>query len=130
MNTTATTARQRRAHRRNLRATLRRRAAETRLVSSVRRRPRSLTTVCLAAGVDRQAASGTANGLRTVAKRLGLTPAQTARTRRTVHGGRAHQTRTVTRWTLGQVQTLIRAYRPRKPEYKAAVARLTALCAN
>lgn len=122
------TPRERRAHRRNLRATLRRRAAETRLVTSVRRRPRSLTTVCLAAGVDRDTAWGTANGLRSVAKRLALTPAQTARTRRTVHGGRAHHTHTVHRWTLGQVQTLIRSYRPRKPEYQAAVARLAALC--
>jgi len=120
--------RERRAHRRSLAARLRRRAAETRLVASVRRRPRSLTTLCLAAGVDRQAASGTANGLRTVAKRLGLTPAQTARTRRTVHGGRHHQTHNVSRYTLGQVQVLIRAYRPRKPEYRAAVDRLAALC--
>ncbi|WP_461712377.1 hypothetical protein [Streptomyces sp. DSM 41013] len=126
MNTT--TARERRAHRRTLRATLRRRATETRLVASVRRRPRSLTTVCLAAGVDRDTAWGAANGLRSVAKRIGLTPAQTARTRRTVHGGRHHHTHTVHRWTLGQVQTLIRAYRPRKPEYKAAVARLATLC--
>ena len=43
-------------------------------------------------------------------------------------GGRAHQTHNVTRWTLGQVQVLIRAYKPRKPEYRAAVARLAALC--
>ena len=124
----ATTSRTRRATRRTLRARLRTRAAQHRLVASVRRRPRSLTTVCLAAGVDREAASGTANGLRSVAKRLALTPATTARTRRTVHGGRHHQTHTVTRWTLGQVQVLIRAYKPRKPEYKAAVARLAALC--
>jgi hypothetical protein len=127
MNTT-TTARERRARRRALRATIRTRAAQHRLVASVRRRPRSLTTVCLAAGVDRTTASGTANGLRSVAKRLALVPAQTARTRRTVHGGRAHQTHTVTRWTLGQVRVLIRAYRPRKPEYRAAVTRIAALC--
>lgn len=122
------TTRERRNHRRALRATLRRRAAETRLVASVRRRPRSLTTVAIAAGVDRQAATGTANGLRSVAKRLGITPAQTARTRRTVSGGRAHQTHTVSRWTLGQVQLLIRAYKPRKPEYRAAVDRIARLC--
>jgi len=51
-----------------------------------------------------------------------------ASVRRTVHGGRAHQTHTVTRWTLGQVRVLIRAYRPRKPEYRAAVTRIAALC--
>jgi len=122
------TPRARRAHRRTLRATVRTRAAQHRLVASVRRRPRSLTTVCLAAGVDRATATGTANGLRSVAKRLALTPAAVARTRRTVAGGRAHQTHTVTRWTLGQVQVLIRAYRPRKPEYRAAVTRLASLC--
>ncbi|WP_399559030.1 hypothetical protein OIA45_49160 (plasmid) [Streptomyces chartreusis] len=122
------TTRERRTHRRNLRAELRRRSAATRLAASVHRRPRSLTTIGLAAGVDRTTASGTANGLRSVAKRLGLAPAQTARTRRTVHGGRAHRSHTVSRYTLGQVRTLIRAYRPRKPEYRAAVDRIAALC--
>ncbi|MFF2168154.1 hypothetical protein ACFVWP_46990 [Streptomyces sp. NPDC058175] len=123
------TTRERRALRRSLRATLRHRCAETRLAASVRRRPRSLTTVAIAAGIDRATASGTANGLRTVAKRLGIVPAQTARTRRTVHGGRAHQTHNVSRYTLGQVQVLIRAYRPRKPEYRVAVDRIARLCA-
>lgn len=122
------TPRQRRARRRALRAEVRRRAAAHRLAASVRRRPRSLTTVCLAAGVDRTTAAGTANGLRSVAKRIGLAPAETARTRRTVHGGRARRTHTVSRYTLGQVRILIRAYRPRKPEYRAAVDRLAALC--
>jgi hypothetical protein len=120
--------RARRAHRRALRATVRTRAAQHRLVASVRRRPRSLTTVCLAAGVDRTTASGTANGLRSVAKRIGVAPAQVARTRRTVAGGRAHHTHNVSRYTLGQVRVLIRSYRPRKPEYRAAVDRLAALC--
>ncbi|KPC70904.1 hypothetical protein ADL27_53325 [Streptomyces sp. NRRL F-6602] len=127
MNHSATP-RERRAHRRALRATLRTRAAQHRLVASVRRRPRSLTTVCLAAGVDRTTASGTANGLRTVAKRLNITPAAVARTRRTVNGGRAHCSHNVSRYTLGQVRVLIRAYRPRKPEYRAAVDRLAVLC--
>ena len=122
------TTRDRRAHRRTLRATLRRRAAENRLVSSVRRRPRSLATVAIAAGVDKGHASGVANGLRSVAKRIGVAPAQVARTRRTVAGGRAHRSHNVSRYTLGQVRLLIRAYRPRKPEYRAAVDRITALC--
>lgn len=122
------TTRERRAHRRSLRATLRRRCAENRLAASVRRRPRSLTTVAIAAGIDRATASGTANGLRTVAKRLGIIPAQTARTRRTVAGGRAHRSHNVSRYTLGQVQVLIRAYRPRKPAYQEAVTRIARLC--
>lgn len=123
------TTRERRTHRRELRAELRRRAAKTRLESSVRRRPRSLATIGIAAGVDRETASGTANGLRSVAKRLGIAPAQTARTRRTVHGGRAHRSHSVSRFTLGQVRILIRAYKPRKPEYVAAVDRIARLCA-
>ncbi|MET9762092.1 hypothetical protein ABZ016_24050 [Streptomyces sp. NPDC006372] len=117
----------RRATRRTLRAELRRRGAATRLASSCRRRPRSLATVAIAAGVDRTTAAGCANGLRSVAKRIGLTPAATARTRRTVAGGRAHRTHGVSHYTLGQVRMLIRAYKPRKPEYRAAVARIAAL---
>ncbi|MGW4757499.1 hypothetical protein [Streptomyces chartreusis] len=113
--------RERRTNRRTLRAELRRRTTAGRLAASCARRPRSLATVALAAGVDRETASGCANGLRTVAKRLGMTPAATARTRRTVAGGRARHTHTVSRYSLGQVARLTAAYRPRKPEYKAAV---------
>lgn len=119
--------RTRRANRRVLRSTLRVRAAGNRLTASCRRRPRSLATVAIAAGVTKDAAAGVANGLRSVAKRIGLTPAANARTRRTVAGGRAHQTRTVSRWTLAQVARLVAAYRPRKPEFVAAVALIAAL---
>lgn len=119
--------RTRRANRRTLRSTLRTRAAGNRLTASCRRRPRSLATVAIAAGVTKDAAAGVANGLRSVAKRLGLAPAATARTRRTVAGGRAHQTRTVTRWTLAQVARLVAAYKPRKPEFVAAVVLISAL---
>lgn len=117
---------ERRATRRALRATLRRRCASTRLTASCHRRPRSLATVAIAAGVDRDTAAGTANGLRSVAKRLGLTPAEQARTRRTVAGGRGRQTRTVARYTLTQVGTLLGSYKPRKPEYVHAVALIAA----
>ncbi|MEU6244801.1 hypothetical protein [Streptomyces sp. NPDC047024] len=115
------TARARRTTRRSLRLELRRRAAHNRLAASCRRRPRSLATVALAAGVAKDTATGVANGLRSVAKRLKLTPAATARTRRTVAGGRARKTRTVGHWTLDQVRTLLAAYRPRKTEFVAAV---------
>ncbi|MFJ9376800.1 hypothetical protein [Streptomyces sp. NPDC101455] len=121
--------REHRATRRVLRATLRRRCAATRLAASCYRRPRSLATVALAAGVDKDTASGCANGLRTVAKRCGITPAETARTRRTVAGGRARKTRTVAHYTLGQVCTLLGSYKPRKPEYVAAVALIAAFTA-
>ncbi|WP_020117536.1 hypothetical protein [Streptomyces canus] len=118
---------ERRAKRRSARTILRQRTAATRLVASVKRRPRSLATVAIAAGVDRDTASGIASGLRSVAKRIGVTPAQTARTRRTVNGGRARKTRTVFRYTLRQVARLLAAYRPRKQEFKAAVLAMTVL---
>ncbi|MEV6833629.1 hypothetical protein AB0N17_03700 [Streptomyces sp. NPDC051133] len=118
--------RERRANRRSLRAELRRRSAAQRLAASCRRRPRSLATVAIAAGVAKDTATGCANGLRSVAKRIGVTPAATARTRRTVAGGRAHRTHAVGRYSLGQVARLIAAYRPRKAEYVAAVALIAA----
>ncbi|WP_406507616.1 hypothetical protein [Streptomyces sp. NBC_00212] len=115
---------------RNRRAILRTRAAANRLASSCRRRPRSITTVAIAAGVDRDTAAGCANGLRSVAKRLGIAPAITARTRRTVCGGRAHQTHTVHRYTLRQVAQLVANYSPRRAEYRAAVVRIATLAAS
>jgi hypothetical protein len=85
--------------------------------------------VAIAAGVDRDTATGCANGLRSVAKRLGVEPAQTARTRRTACGGRARKTRTVYRYTLAQVRQLIAAYKPRKAAFVAAVTLIGALAA-
>ncbi|MFJ3229796.1 hypothetical protein [Streptomyces sp. NPDC086787] len=121
--------RERRATRRTLRAALHRRSAANRLAASCHRRPRSLATVAIAAGVAKDTVTGVTNGLRTVAKRIGLAPAATARTRRTVAGGRAHRTHAVSRWTLAQVARLVAAYRPRKTEYIAAVALITAFAA-
>lgn len=119
--------RDRRANRRALRTVLRTRAAGNRLASSCHRRPRSLATVALAAGVAKDTAAGVANGLRSVAKRIGLTPAATARTRRTVAGGRARKTRSVAHYTLTQIARLVAAYRPRKAEYIAAVTLISVL---
>ncbi|MFJ4623036.1 hypothetical protein [Streptomyces sp. NPDC088812] len=118
--------RARRTTRRTLRSELRRRSAATRLAASCHRRPRSLATVAVAAGVAKDTAAGIANGLRSVAKRLSLAPAATARTKRTVAGGRARRTHNVTRWTLRQICTLLAAYKPRKPEFKAAVVLIAA----
>lgn len=121
--------RERRTTRRSLRATIRRRSAETRLAASCRRRPRSLATIGLAAGVAKDTVTGIANGLRSVAKRIGLVPAARARARRTVAGGRARRTHTVSHYTLPQVCTLIAAYSPRKAEYRAAASRIAAFTA-
>lgn len=117
--------RERRATRRSLRATLRRRCTANRLVASCRRRPRSLATHLIAAGVDRDDIAGAASGLRSVAKRLGVVPAVTGRTHRTVHGGRSHATHNVYRYTAAQVARIVSAYRPRKAEYKVAAQMLT-----
>lgn len=123
----ALTPRQRRATRRTARQILRQRTATNRLIASVRRRPRSLATVALAAGVARDTAAGIAAGLRSVAKRLGVAPALTARTRRTVKGGRSRQTRNVYRYALAQVRQLVAAYSPRKAAYVAAASLIAAL---
>ena len=117
---------ERRAYRRALRAIVRDRSASTRLAASCRRRPRSLATVAIAAGVTKDVVPAVTNGLRSAAKRCDITPAQTARTRRTVAGGRADRTRSVGRYSLGQVARLVGSYKPRKPEYVAAVALIAA----
>ncbi|MFF4933548.1 hypothetical protein ACFY2H_32345 [Streptomyces griseofuscus] len=118
--------RTRRANRRILRARVTARAAAQRLAASCRRRPRSLATVAVASGVAKGTVTGVTNGLRSVAKRLGLAPAEQARTKRTVAGGRGHRIRAVAHWTLGQVRVLLAAYKPRKAEYVAAVALIAA----
>lgn len=129
MQKSAMPRRERRAHRRTFSSVLRSRRTENRLIASVRRRPRSLATVAIAAGVDKDTAQGVASGLRSVANRIGLAPAKTARTRRTVNGGRARRTRTVYRYTLAQVRRLLAAYAPRKAAFIAAVASIAALAA-
>jgi hypothetical protein len=120
------TRREHRATRRALRATLRRRCATTRLAASCHRRPRSLATVALAAGVSKDVVPGVTNGLRSVAKRCSVTPAATARTKRTVTRGHGRRSHSVSRWTLGQVARLVASYSPRKPEYRAATALIAA----
>jgi hypothetical protein len=81
---------------------------------------RSLATHAVAAGVDAETAAGVANGLRSVAKRLGMAPVKVDRTHRTTEG-RSPRLRKVNHFTADQVQALLRAYKPRKAEYKAAV---------
>ncbi|WP_051705188.1 hypothetical protein [Streptomyces sp. NRRL S-455] len=98
---------------------VRERAAATRFARSLRK-GRSLATHAIAAGVDAQVAAGVANGLRSVAKRIGMEPAKVARTHRTTEG-RAARLRKVNHFTAAQVQVLLRNYKPRKAEYKAAV---------
>lgn len=95
------------------------RAAATRFARSLIK-GRSLATHAVAAGVDAETAAGVANGLRSVAKRLGMAPAKVDRTHRTT-SGRSDRLRKVNHYSAAQVQTLLRAYKPRKAEYRAAV---------
>ena len=95
------------------------RSAATRFSRSLHR-GRSLATHAIAAGVEAETAAGVANGLRSVAKRLGIAPVKVARTHRTTEG-RAARLRKVNHFTAAQVDVLLRNYKPRKAEYKAAV---------
>lgn len=95
------------------------RAAATRFARSLVK-GRSLATHAVAAGVDAETATGVAGGLRSVAKRLGMAPVKVDRTHRTT-AGRAARLRKVNHFTAAQVQVLLRNYKPRKAEYKAAV---------
>lgn len=104
------------------RRTIRERSAQTRLTASLNR-GRALATHLLAAGIDADTAKGVANGLRSVAKRLHITPVRVTRTRRTLNGRDGHGHR-VQHFTTGQVRLLVAAYKPRKAEFKAATFRL------
>jgi hypothetical protein len=98
---------------------VRERATATRFTRSLRK-GRSLATHAIAAGVDAPTAAGVANGLRSVAKRIGMEPAKVARTHRTTDG-RAARLRKVNHFTSAQVDVLLRNYKPRRADIKAAV---------
>lgn len=96
------------------------RAAATRLTRSLHR-GRALATHALAAGVeDVETIEGVRSGLGSVAKRLGIKPVKVVRRHRTVRGT-ASRTRVTNHYTTAQVSALLRSYKPRKAEYKAAV---------
>jgi hypothetical protein len=125
----------RRAHRatltKNLRKTTRQnrlnsglKRRQDRLVLSCKRRPRSLATHALAAGVAREDVAGFAAGMRSKAKKLGIKPVLKTRTRRSVESGRGRKSHKVFRYTVAQVQKINEAYTPRKAEYKVAKALL------
>jgi hypothetical protein len=103
---------------RQARRTIRERSTATRLTASLRR-GRSLATHALAAGLDTETAKGIANGLRSVAKRLHVAPVRVTHTPRTLNGRDGH-THRVGHYTTAQVQQLLVAYTPRKPEYRDA----------
>jgi hypothetical protein len=108
---------------RTARRTVRERAAATRFAASLKR-GRALATHAIAAGVtDPKTAEGVANGLRSVAKRLGMEPVKVVRSHRTVKG-KDNRTKVTYHYTAAQVAVLRVNYKPRKAEYKAAVERM------
>ena len=104
---------------RTARQTLKTRSAATRFRASLNR-GRAITTHLIAAGIDTDTAVGVASGLRSVAKRLHIAPVKVARTNRTVDG--PCRARSVHHFTSRQVAALVAQYKPRKAEYKAAIA--------
>jgi hypothetical protein len=109
---------------RTARKILRQRSRDTRLTASLNR-GRSLATHALAAGLDADTAKGVANGLRSVAKRLHVTPVRVTRTRRTLNGRDGHSHR-VQHFTTAQVRLLAANYNAKKPAYRAAAYKLAA----
>lgn len=104
---------------RQARHTIRTRTRTQRAAARINRRGNaSLTTHALAAGLAPKEARTVASSLRKATVKLGIhgIPART-------HA--AGRMRTTYRYTTTQVAVLAAAYRPRKPAYKLAAAKLT-----
>ncbi|QDN64487.1 hypothetical protein [Streptomyces sp. S1D4-14] len=99
---------------------IRERASATRFTASLKR-GRALATHAIAAGVEStETVEGVANGLRSVAKRLGMKPVKVVRRHRTVRG-KEKRTKVTYHFTTAQVGVLLRNYKPRRADVKAAV---------
>lgn len=102
------------------RRTVAERAAATRLARSLHR-GRALATHAIAAGVeDTETIEGVRSGLTSVAKRLGVKPVKVVRRHRTVRG-KEKRTKVTYHFTSAQVSELLRNYKPRRADIKAAV---------
>lgn len=103
---------------RTARQTLRTRSTQTRAAARIARRGNaSLTTHCIAAGLTPKEARTVASSLRKNAAKAGVTgQAGTSYTK-----GRA---RTCTRYTVREVAAIAVIYRPHKPAYRLAAAKL------
>lgn len=111
---------------RNRRRIVAERAAATRFTRSLNHRGRALATHAIAAGVeDAETIEGVANGLRSVAKRLGVKPVKVVRRHRTVRG-RENRTKVTYHYTTAQVGVLLRNYKPRRADIRAAVVLMLA----
>lgn len=105
---------------RNRRRITAQRAAATRLTRSLHR-GRALATHAIAAGVtEPETVEGVRNGLGSVARRLGIKPVKVVRRHRTVRG-KENRTKVTHHFTAAQVSVLLRNYKPRRADIKAAV---------
>jgi hypothetical protein len=96
------------------------RAAATRFARSLHR-GRAIATHAIAAGVERtETLEGVRNGLTSVAKRIGMKPVKVVRRHRTVRG-KTKRTKVTYHFTTVQVGVLLRNYKPRRADIKAAV---------
>ncbi|MEU0991289.1 hypothetical protein [Streptomyces sp. NPDC005953] len=103
---------------RTRRATLKARTRTNRAANRINRRGNgSLQTHALAQGLTVRDAKSMVGTLRKTAKKLNITG-----TEHRVHAGR--RMRTTHRYTPAQVAQICVVYRPRKPAFKAAAARL------
>lgn len=106
------------ARARRLRATARRRSAETRAAARIRRNgAATLSTYGIAAGLTPSEARSVAGSLRKAAVKLGVEGAEGVAFRK----GRRHACR---RYSPAEVGAMANAYRPRKATYAAAKQRL------
>ncbi|PZT70176.1 hypothetical protein DN402_31655 [Streptomyces sp. SW4] len=103
---------------RTRRATLKARARQTRAAAKIRRQGNgTLATHCIAAGLTPTEARTVAGSLRKNASKAGVT----GRAGTSYRKGRA---RACTRYTPAEVAAIAVIYRPRKPAYRTAAARL------
>lgn len=104
---------------RTRRAAIKARTRTTRAAQRIRRNGvGTLATHCMAAGLPPREARSVAGTLRKTAKKLNIVGAPAR-----IHAGR-HMRGDCRRYTPAQVAAIAVAYRPRKPAYKLAAARL------
>ncbi|MGW2213332.1 hypothetical protein [Streptomyces sp. NPDC001781] len=102
------------------RRTVRERSAATRFARSLHR-GRAIATHAIAAGIENEETlEGVRNGLGSVARRLGIKPVKVVRRHRTVRG-KEKRTKVTNHFTAAQVGVLLRNYKPRRADIKAAV---------
>jgi hypothetical protein len=106
------------------------------LLATTTRRPRSLGTYLLAAGVPVDDIPAVAGGLRDAARRMGVSPAlRTPVARQIAAQPFRVPSRMTGRYTRNQVRAMIngqdgiRGYRPRIAQYQAAVSQLSSALA-